>query len=83
MTFATTTLAALSIAAIAAVAISIEPAAVGTPTDTPGGRKAGAHDSGRTPRQVHRGPRLRSHQQLGLRLAQSSQPLRRPQSRSR
>ena len=31
MTFATTTLAALSIAAIA---ISIEPAAVGTPTDT-------------------------------------------------
>ena len=33
MTFATTTLAALSIAAIAAVAISIEPAAVGTPTD--------------------------------------------------
>lgn len=33
MTFATTTLAALSIAAIAAVA-SIEPVAVGTPTDT-------------------------------------------------
>jgi hypothetical protein len=34
MTFATTTLAALSIAAIAAVAISIEPAAIGTSTDT-------------------------------------------------
>lgn len=34
MTFATTTLAALSIAAIAAVAISIEPATVGAPTDT-------------------------------------------------
>ena len=33
MTFATTTLAALSIAAIAAVATSIEPAAVGTSTD--------------------------------------------------
>jgi hypothetical protein len=32
MTFATTTLAALSIAAIAAVAAGIEPAAVGTPT---------------------------------------------------
>jgi hypothetical protein len=34
MTFATTTLAALSIAAIAAVATSIAPAAVGTSTDT-------------------------------------------------
>jgi hypothetical protein len=34
MTFATTTLAALSIAAIAAVAVSIEPAAVGTQADT-------------------------------------------------
>ncbi len=33
MTFTTTTLAALSIAAIAAVATSIEPAAVGTSTD--------------------------------------------------
>lgn len=33
MTFATTTLAALSIAAVAAVAISIEPAAVDTSTD--------------------------------------------------
>jgi hypothetical protein len=33
MTFATTTLAALSIAAVAAVATSIEPAAVDTSTD--------------------------------------------------
>jgi hypothetical protein len=33
MTFATTTLAALSIAAVAAVATSIEPATVGTSTD--------------------------------------------------
>jgi hypothetical protein len=34
MTFASTTLAALSIAAIAVVATGIEPAAVGTSTDT-------------------------------------------------
>jgi hypothetical protein len=34
MTFATTTLAALSVAAFAAVAVSIEPAAVGASTDT-------------------------------------------------
>jgi hypothetical protein len=33
MTFATTTLAALSMAAIAAVAVGIEPAAVGPSTD--------------------------------------------------
>jgi hypothetical protein len=33
MTFATTTLAALSLAAIAAVATTLEPAAIGTSTD--------------------------------------------------
>jgi hypothetical protein len=40
MTFASTTLAALSIAAVAAVAISIEPAAVGTSAETASAAKS-------------------------------------------